>query len=422
MAHYYEISDFSEYEQIFCQMNTYSDPFITITDFVNSLNYVVEEEKEKEVCDFMVAMMAMRKRYADYYYVLLDRIKSSEKNVLDVYFYLKYMLLDNEQREEIFYDRMTKIGLLIRDVRASNFGMNNEIVMRTIYDIMNDDILEDFMSHRDTMNNYRRLDISKLSNITQGPDLERRDFDIMNTILDKYVHYYFRIRFIYRLVYCISDLNNTVILKDGETSISGCDDFVRRFMYNLDSFMMIYNYRSCVYPEWYKQFWSNTSYREDLEDIILQIPGDRLCHPGKITQISEQQKNHYIQQFVIKTINGEMSFCSSIHTRDTDMINNSMRVYLQVKNGYDYDDDTYGLFKSLNHYNVNNKQLYPIYKDYINSKMYRSLYILSEVIVLVDKYNKKKKEGWEQRKELQDYIKHLLKTYHFEYELKYQYF
>lgn len=395
MAEYYQVSDFDEYKSIF------SD-YTTLSDFVNSLNYCVSEERENEICDFMMVLTTLQEKSHLLYDELIDLIRTDNKNTLSVYLYMKFLLID-EEKQQIILNKFKDIQNVCRTILSRVFRKTNEELMRLIFTIVEDDILDDFMSHQDMFNNYRRLDLTNLHSIAERNDLTRKK---MRTIV---IHSreYFRIKFVYKLVYFVSDKNNTKCLEDNENSISPLDDFIRRFNKNSDTYIILWNYIYCIYGEFKLHLDSNVVIEDDLKEIIDKIPIDKNISNQQI--FSTEQRDMYIQRLILDIIISSDNISNNTFNNTYENDNLPLRLFMKYK--LYYQDDDYCLFKSLNYYISHTMILYEKYIKYTNSNLFQNLNKIYEVTMLIDKCN----EFVEKDKlvELRDYLQNILTHYYY---------
>lgn len=434
----YQVEDFEEYESFFnkhfrnnvcnksvkSKKNIVSNPEHSfIHQFVDNLNYICSEKEE--VCDMYCLFSILRpyKHITDY---LTYQIRGYPYHV--VYLYLKFLLLDVERKQliENYLNRVSNILNYIKYQRKTiNFlddGIDRfdfpeedkiclEEIMKEIYFIMNEDILMDFLDPYDAFKNYRRLDITKSENIEY-----RIDHYGNTNFLDKIripLLYSSNIIFLYNFNYYISNTPEyQSMCDDGETSINGLEDFLRRYRKNTDKFIKIYNF---LYN--FKYFQRN---KDDIElfnrqydnlpinSIVIIDNTRRFCQTViEINSLTNQDLFRYsvVTQLFKELFDVHMCENSSFYLYFDLLLNNTFK-YKQR-----YPNDDYKMSFYIRPEKCIDTIFHQKYKSYFKSKLYNSLTFINNV------YLKSLKEQSVQ--ELKEFLEKVLITHHYHKSVKY---
>jgi hypothetical protein len=375
-------SDFQEFEYVISKN-------INLEKFVSSLNYLVDNDIENEICDLYV-MIQQFKRYPLIYKELLKLIQPTihENNTLIVWLYCKFSLLDKEHQKII----LSKIEM-IDDTKFRSKSMKE--VMRLIFEIAEDEILDNFMDYRE---NNSRLDISQI-NI----NISITNFDTMKKILIR-SREYFRIKFIYKLVYFISDFHKTNCLQDGETYIDSFQDFLRRFELNIQTHVKFFLGNSLFYCEKYQDNCPNYSYTKRVENILAVIKEyENFC-------------KYEINKIIFVSYNlGDINATYNTILEKEIFNYNPIRTALKILFNYEkmYPDDNYKLVHLSQYNKIHSDILRKKIFEYKTSKIYISLeniFLAKASLFDIMQHQTTKK----QREELESYLQNILKTYHFD--------
>lgn len=203
---YYDTQDFKDYIDFF------NENKLSIDKFTDSLNYVIEEKEN--VCDYHIVMSCVKDVNKESFH----KIRFIYNNKLSVYYYLKFLLLDESEKLQI----LKVFKLFVFD--DLSYAMEN------LYMICEDDTLNNFMDYKDNYRNYQPLNIQKLVNIK---DAHCNQY-LHSIFIDKFilvVHNYYKAKFLYHLIYFISTQDNfdeSNFLKDYESN--SLKDFICRFI------------------------------------------------------------------------------------------------------------------------------------------------------------------------------------------------
>jgi hypothetical protein len=334
----YTLEDFEEYKQFM------ADNHINVEEFIDNINHIVLEKEQ--VCDFYICMNKIYHTSKELYYRLVHFIQY--QNPYGAYIIVKYLLLDEESKisfKNKYIDRMTIFK------RESE---NKDLFVREIYELSNDDELNNFMDYTDNFNNYKPLDISKLDNIKHLSDfiLNYQIHGIL-LVIDEYV----RINFIYNLNYYLSNKPTyKSMLKDGEVNISGYEDFKRRFESNIDMFMILWNYMFKLIPYYRKE--------NQIKLHIDYLPSDRIYN---IYGMDEQIiTDEYKFELIITNLRKMIYSSNSQSSEDLFFM-----IFLKLKFNYDESNpiDEYQMLKSYRYIKNHNSIILSRIKQYSNSKL-----------------------------------------------------
>lgn len=378
---YYNQEDFQEFVEFFNEPNTsfYKQSNITLGDFVESLNYIVEEKEC--VCDFYILMRYLKKLKNDYTHERLRVIYNYNRH-LSVYYYFKFLLLD-ENEKKIFlnnelFNTIHVFHIIIKESTLTT-------LMQDVFKIGDDTYLDNFFDYKDNYRNYQRLDTNKLDNI-KGQYIEQPFMEKFLISVEKY----FKIKFLYHLIYTISNENNY----QPQENVSVADDFIFRF-YNSEKFFLImyyYLYQEIPYsPNIGKQI---LRYTYELEDLLDQ--GLRLPDFTNLGQLDVKKIQYLLFEF----------FRSNIYSNER-RLNEMMTIFIKHKSDKSSLDH-------LNHIEIHSHLLSEQYSKYYVSKLYVSLSNVNNVkeklisYMSVNKMDKNNKYY-----ELLIYLKNILDKHYF---------
>jgi hypothetical protein len=392
MSNYYTIEDFKEFEGVLkCSIN----------EFVEILNYLVEDETQNEICDFMIIMKYLKQLDPITYKCLINYMDDYGNNTLGVYIYLKFLLLNDEKKTEFVDKYFCKFRII------ENINEPMEKFLITMFQIVEDEYLNDFYDYKDNYLQYRKLDIKNIENIGQTK-IKYIDSSFIKTFLS-YVRIFISSTFIVRFIYLISK-DKLQYLKQGETSITTLEDFLRRFEYNRDTFMLLINYYKDIY---------NISDKIKLNFKIKldKTPVNKIYPYDKV--LTEKERVSYIKKFIYEIICGVKTYVTIKHCFDSfiERYNDTFIKFLIVKYDYDIEKDEYKLIKYIGYNKFHSDWLHKKFKMYINEKLYKSLIFINDVRsslpINVEKETEKTKSD-EMVIELYDYLEKLLKTYYYD--------
>lgn len=400
MEQYYQVEDFQEYKDVFKSKGD------SIDALVENLNRIISTNEQ--VCDMYICMSYMYHKNKNIYNQSERLLKSEIAPI--IYIYFKFLLLDAEIKDLYYNTIILRLNNLIHKLKkGSSVSMSNlfyttddfvqeeplENIMTEIYEINNNDTILYFMNHTNALNEYTRLDVTKLNNIDY-----RSDFYVTEGFYEKFTHVYSmfdNIKCIYHLNYYMSNvLEYQSMLNEGETSISSKEDYMRRFYKNTDKFIRLYNY-------------SNNNTTKDLADYD-DIPTDKIIlnrHPDIIISDSAGRS-----KYVRKLFN--LIFECPMHSNH--MFYTPFRNLIDKKYNYKtlYPNDEYKIYECIHIYNISNQIFHKLrtrYKSYFKTKLYGNLDYINYI------YNKYKEVN--ELKELNEYLKHVIDTHHFNKRIKY---
>jgi len=373
---YYEIADFEMYQSIF-------DETTPIEKFVDSINYICNEtdgDKNLEVCEFMKIMKQIETDNRDLSTNLKSLMnKEDENNTYSVYIYLKFLLLSNEEKGKFirYIDRLEYIEECMSDITLVIEPMEN--LLKMMFEINDDDYFNNFLDYKDNYGNYRRLDFTTISydNITNAQQ-EYMELDFIIKFVFS-IRIFFCLKFLIQLIYLISYKNQTKILKEGETSISSIEDFIRRFEYNIDTFIILYNFNVFMYKP-------NTIDLSNLKQFLSNIPCDKIvvnCVKNEFEDCDQREKMTFIR-FRLFAMYISYSYKTewSIFNTSNEIDDTSIVLFLKTKYGDDIciDDDINRIRRYINYNKIHSEVLYKRYTEYFESKIYQSLNTLSPIM------------------------------------------
>lgn len=379
---YYNQEDFQEFADFFSQPNLsfYNGTNITLENFVDSLNYIVEEKEC--VCDFDLLMNYIKK-LDDYTYHRLTVIHGYNRH-LSVYFYFKFLLLDENEKQLFLnadFNIINCIKILIKESTLTE-------LMQSVFKIADDTYLDNFFDYKDNYRNYQRLDTSKIDNIKRNTYIDKKFMEKFLTSVENY----FKIKFLFHLIYTISNENNY----EPEDNISVAEDFIYRF-YNSDKFFLI------MYHYFYTQtqlsrniIKTEVRYSYELEDLLDK--GLRLPDFNNLTQFDVKKIQYLLTEF----------FNTNIYSNER-RLNELMTIFIKHKSNKN-------LIEHLNYIEIHSQILSERYNEYYNSKLYVSLSNIKNVKEKLISYisvNKIEKETDKKYHELFDYLKDILDKHWF---------
>lgn len=397
----YEIADFQELESVIRY---------PMKDFVDILNYVVDDEAQDELCDFYIVMKHLRKVNKTIFDYILNFFTNNENNTLCLYIFLKFLLLDEVEQIEFVNKYFHQNNLLI-ELHKKNLPIKD--ILKDVFEFVEDDYLNNFLDYRDNYSQYRPLNIKNLKNIDKANINYMNKKFIKRFVLN--IRIILRCNFVYKLIYLISDMNKTQTLKEGESSITTYEDFIRRFEYNIDEFAIMYYYN---YSHRYTMR-VNSAVKQRIKEWIQQISGEVLL-------LNTEEKYDKIRNILYKMIDIDNSNYTSIqafngfHEICPYFIDN----FLLIK--YDYNlntQDDYKLFSTITYNKIHSDILHKRYRMYFKSVLYRSLVLISDVYKSLYTHNIRRSTEINEydRKVLdfEEYLEKILKTYHFERNFSY---
>jgi hypothetical protein len=386
---YYQEADFLEYNSIFKNLE------FDITKFVNSLNYVISE-KEKP-CDMFGFLKKMYKTSKPHFDTIIKFLKIVEKkkydyyvspnyNTIGVYLFCKFLLLNEDKKHHIHtaIERLTKLGIhlnIIDDILiqrsyidvVKNYSLDK--FLEEAFSLSEDDVLSDFMTCYDALNQYQRLDIENIQNIIYQIDHYCNDLYITNFIDG--IYKYYRLKFLINLNECLAQ-TTTPLLYDG---INSLQDFKRKFKINKIMYMRLYNYLTSGYSYFKETQWNGNISDEQFVQIFNSIPNDEPICPDNHDDFYEIEPNSdvYVGRFINRYfIRNENSFMLLLQE---DSYNKKIDLFLQKQLKYNtlYPNDI--LYKYMFGLKNMDKMLKNKYKDYYKSELYNSLSTLSLVSI-----------------------------------------
>jgi len=399
---YYQESDFMEYNSIFENFD------YDITNFVNSLNYVISE-KEKP-CDMFAFLQKMYKTSKPHFNTIIEFLKIVEKeppqrnnyyvspnyNTIGVYLFCKFLLLNEDRKNHIHtsIERLTKLGIhlnIIDDILiqrsyidvVKNYSLDE--FLEEAFSLSDDDILSHFMTCYDVLNQYERLDIENIQNIIYQID-HYCNVSYITNFIDG-IYKYYRLKFFINLNECLSQ-TTTPLLHDGLNSFQ---DFKRKFKINKIMYMRLYNYLISGYSYFKDSQLNGNISEEQFVEIFNSIPNDEPICPDKHDDFYEIEPNsdvyvgRFINRYFIRNENSFMlllqedSYNKKIEQEDS--YNKKIDLFLQKQLKYNTLYPNQVLYKYMFGLNNMDKMLKNKYKDYYKSKLYNSLSTLSLVSI-----------------------------------------
>jgi hypothetical protein len=393
----YEIADFQE-------LQSYIE--YPIKEFVDLLNYVVEDETQNELCDFYIVMNHLRNVNKPIFDYVFNFFLNSENNTFSLYIFLKFLLLDEEEQTQFVNKYFTQNKLLI-DLHNRNIReLPVQDFLKEVFEFAEDDYLNNFLDYQDNYLQYRPLNIKNLKNIDKA-NINYMDKQFIKRFVLN-IRIIIRCKVVHKLIYLISSKNKTQTLKEGETSITTYEDYIRRFENNIDDFMELYYYfmgnLKLIYStehqrvrQWIQQFSKDILLvkKEDKYDKIIEvlykiIDIDYSCYTSNIT------------------FNGYLEISPYF-----------MNNFLLIK--YDYNcntHDDYKLFSTIQFNKTHSDILHKRYKGYFKSVLYRSLVLISDVHTNLAEIVKMREQD-KNIMEFEQFLEKIFKTYHFERHFKY---
>jgi hypothetical protein len=386
MTQHYQVSDFEEFKQYI----KYS-----IDTFVFHLNHLVDEENLKKVCDFMIIMQKIKKSHKHVFDLLTQYMNSFDNNTLEIYIYLKFLLLDTSDQISFVEKYFNKIKIL----KEMNESM--EKILETMFQLSEDDFLNNFFDYQDNYAQYRPLHVLNIDNINKlSITFTREDF-IRLFILN--IRWFFSCKYIIKLIYYISEMNKTQLLKQNETSLTSLEDFLRRFEYNRDTFMVLCSFYSYITPIRVMA----CQKKEILQSIVENMSPNK--YYGENNILTEKQRMDYIKMLVKNLL------CDCVIGRDNKMV----ELFLSLKYGYAVDADEYNIFSTYKYNQTHSDILRRKYNMNLNSHLTRSLRCVSNVRYFLKKEisdNMKDKNVTD----FYNYLENLLNLYHYEIDFCYK--
>lgn len=160
------------------------------------------------------------------------------------------MLLDPEKKDKIFYEYISVIPNFRESILPPKYKKLKicswQEMIEFIYKNMNDEGLENFMDCFDKNNEYIPLNTQEMSFIEYNKEQYLTiDFYF---IFYKFVLSFHKLNFLYKLNYGLSNMQTYKSMAEYEGQVlSGMEDFSRRFDYNIDKYVMLYNYLNYQY-------------------------------------------------------------------------------------------------------------------------------------------------------------------------------
>jgi len=406
MSQTYTFEDLQEYVPIF---ENREHP-IDYNKFIDDLNFVLSEQEQ--VCDFYVMMKQISTINPTFYKKIVTILNHKENNTLSIYLYFKFLLLDEETKVLFINKYFDAIELLHQSMDPSiilkrkedNFQIFREHIT-SIYELVNDIVIDDFYDYTDNFNNYRQLDIEKIIQLTFDERYMKEEFIQFFFTCSRT---YFRMKMINKFIYYISDKTNIPTLNEGEISITGSEDFYRRIIVNLDIFFILYNYLYIVY--------GGEIHRNNLDDIsIKRIVSEIPINHRKILNykiLNDIERLYYIRKMLhemIFSVDLKPSYNSYLEESD-----DILRIFLRAKFEYNDKEDIYNIF-TYNRYNeVHSKILFDKFISYRQSKLYKALNNIDLISCLIMGYDiKDSEEILILKSHLSDFLKNIVEEYNF---------
>lgn len=387
---YYNKEDFQEFADFFNQPNLsfYNETNITLGDFVESLNYIVEEKEC--VCDFDLILNYIKKLDECKYYTSIHlKVISTYNRHLSVYFYFKFLLLDENEKQIFlnneFFNTIHVFNILLKTTTITE-------LMQSVFKIADDTYLDNFFDYKDNYRNYQRLDTNKLDNIKRNTYVDKKFMEKFLTSVENY----FKIKFLFHLIYTISNENNY----QPEDNVSVADDFIYRFYNSEKFFLIMYHY---LYQVLYQVsplsrniIKKEIRYTYELEDLLDK--GLKLPDFNNLTQFDVKKIQYLLTEF----------FTTNIYLNER-RLNEMITIFIKHKSNKN-------LIEHLNHIEIHSQILSKRYNEYYNSKLYVSLSNIKNVKEKLISYisvNKIEKETDKKYHELFDYLKDILDKHWF---------
>lgn len=387
---YYKQEDFQEFVDFFNQpsLSFYNQTNITLEDFVDSINYIVEEKEC--VCDNDILIHYIKKLDECKYYTGIHlKVISKYNRHLSVYFYFKFLLLDENEKQIFlnneFFNTIHVFNILLKESTLTE-------LMQSVFKIADDTYLDNFLDYKDNYRNYQRLDTNKLDNIKKNIYLDKKFMEQFLTSVENY----FKIKFLYHLIYNISNENNY----KPEDNVSIADDFIYRFYNSEKFFLIMYHY---LYQVLYQVsplsrniIKTEIRYTSELEDLLdkgLKLPDFNI-----LTQFDVKKIQYLLTEF----------FNTYIYSNER-RLNELITIFIKHKSNKN-------LIEHLNHIEIHSQILSERYNEYYKSKLYVSLSNIKNVKEKLISYisvNKIEKETDKKYHELLDYLKDILEKHWF---------
>jgi hypothetical protein len=256
---------------------------------------------------------------------------------LSIYYYFKFLLLDDNEKQIFLnadFNIINSIKFLIKESTLTEF-------MQCVFKISEDTYLDNFFDYKDNYRNYMPLNISKLENV-------KNTFYINDGFINKFITFvenYFNIKFLYHLIYIISNENNY----QSEENVSIAEDFIFRF-YNSDKFFLIMYYYFYQKISLTHEMLRHSYELEDVLDEGLRLP-----------DFTNRRELHVKK---IKKLLSEL-FSVNIYGIKRKM-NELMTIFIKHKSNK-------SLLDHLNHIEIHSIILSERYNEYYNSNLYKSL-------------------------------------------------
>jgi len=331
----YTFDDLSEYDFFLNRIR------VDKSDFIDTLNIVTSSDSQ--LCDFNAMLSNISDVSKNTFEYIMTSLNKDPIYYHVWYFYFKFLLLDDEPKD-IFYktyiDKLIFINCIFDTKRTKE---NWDEILKLFYEIVNDDTLNNFMDYKDNYGQYKRLDLSKKSNIVY-----RRDIYIDNYIT--FSGYMSRLGVFRYMLYCIENYNNAHFCYNLIYSISdkygyekiensnGFIDFCQRFHSNIDKVIIAWNAMTITY---YKLDGKNKTDTQ-VDRIIQNIP---TCRKGVVKRTGHNVMVLIEESDKYKVINELFRdiLLSQKYTFDR-IYKDKILFYLSKVLKYDIDEDRYKLF------------------------------------------------------------------------------
>jgi len=392
----YEIADFQE-------LKDYIE--YPIKEFVDLINYVVDDEAQDELCDFYIVMNHLRNVNKPVFDYVFNFFVNTENNTLSLYIFLKFLLLDEEEQTQFVSKYFTQNQLLI-DLHNRNIReLPVQDFLKEVFEFAEDDYLNNFLDYQDNYLQYRPLNIKNIKKINNA-NINYMDKQFIKRFVLN-IRIIIRCKVVHKLIYLISSKNKTQTLREGETSITTYEDYIRRFENNIDDFMELYHY----FMGNLKLIYSTEHQR--VRQWIQQFSKDILL-------VKKEDKYDRVKEVLYKIIDIDYSCYTSNITFNGYLeispyfINN----FLLIK--YDYNcntQDDYKLFSTIQFNKIHSDILHKRYKGYFKSVLYSSLVLISDVHINLAEIVKMSED--KNIMEFEQFLEKIFETYHFERHFKY---
>lgn len=257
MENVYEPIDFEQYYDFF------SSKCYCIKEFINKLNLIIQNENI--VCDIIIILKKLKNILPDNIFNYICNYFNVKDGCYSMYILFKIIL---ENKYELIDNYIIPISNITNRKYNNDYTNKNNIeitykLIGYIYDYINEDDLYNLVDVLDVNNQYQTLNIKNIDLIDSHQLNQYLTISNLH-IIQKFNHNYYRIKFIYKLVYYISKETNT-------NEKNARDDFFKRFEYHIDDFIRMYNYIEVLY---YEDNYKNNNIRK-VEEIpcayILKI-------------------------------------------------------------------------------------------------------------------------------------------------------